>query len=105
MTKEQLKETTKDIGLYGLSDKVAFRNDPSGREILIDGRSRLDALEALHIEFFTNDGKLNRQYAEPRDDIPEADVPAWIMSKNVHRRHLTTEQKREVIECYDRSLS
>jgi hypothetical protein len=89
--------------------------DDDDQEFLLDGRNRLDALSRLGLVAIGNDGKLkpadHYSGSPPRLDI----LPPWhfkvfcyehcgvdpysrALSLNVHRRHLTTSQKRELIE-------
>jgi hypothetical protein len=66
---------------------------------LLDGRSRLDAREAagLGVEVFDQNGLLNAEIFEivklEKGDTPEA----YVEDVNVHRRHLTAEQKQDAL--------
>jgi hypothetical protein len=65
---------------------------PKGRAELIDGRNRLDAMEMVGLPIF-KDGipTFNWRYME-------GDPYDLALSLNINRRHLTGEQKRELIE-------
>ena len=83
---------------------------------LIDGRSRLDAIELVGMEFeFVRakqgprkgkivgirsgdfDTGLERSVRLLFDVSAEVDPYTFVLSANIHRRHLTAEQKRELI--------
>jgi ParB-like chromosome segregation protein Spo0J len=74
-----------DIRENGLRQEEDIDVDVAGR--IIDGRNRyLACIEAgVEPRFYT------RRFRE------EAALAAFIISKNVHRRHLTAEQKRDLI--------
>jgi hypothetical protein len=61
---------------------------------LLDGRNRLDAMELVGLTFDCTDKlnlrvhRLNRQETDPYE---------FVLSANLHRRHLTSEQKRDLI--------
>lgn len=79
MTGEPFREFVEDIRANG--QRVPVMLDRDGR--LIDGRNRARACQALGIDV------IEERY-EGRD------VEAWIISHNVHRRHLTTSQRSMV---------
>jgi hypothetical protein len=67
----------------------------AGEFVLLDGRSRLDAIEAvgLPIKVFV-DGRLNKSFFE----IVDVDNPiAFVISANIRRRHLSREDKERLI--------
>src|SRR5262249_54204168 len=80
-----LDELAKDIKTHGLAQPIALWTDPSGKTFLLDGRNRCEALERAGLP-------------ETRVELP-ADTDPWsyVISVNVRRRHLTTEQKRAII--------
>jgi DNA-binding Lrp family transcriptional regulator len=91
---DELKALGDDIQKNRLQEraKVMCQGD---KFVLIDGRSRLDAIEAvgLSIKVFEG-GTPNNKFFE----VVEVDDPiAFVISANIRRRHLTAEQKRELI--------
>ena len=119
LSPDELQVLADDIKANGLKNNVVFWR---GRDLLVrhqefelvDGRNRLDALalaDLLRVEKFGDKEKLffskkwdgeRWQNAEPGsrhleyDDV-YGDPYALALSYNVHRRHLTAEQKRELI--------
>jgi hypothetical protein len=82
MEGKEFEEFVADIDKHGLREEVALYQDQ-----ILDGRNRARACGKLgiepryqHLRFSNDDGA--------RD---------YVISKNIHRRHLTTEQKRELI--------
>jgi hypothetical protein len=93
MTPEELRALSDDIKANTLQERANLIRDGDGYALL-DGRSRLDALEAIGpIQVF--DGSTpNRKFFE----VIEVEDPfAYVMSVNFHRRHLTAEHKRDVV--------
>ena len=89
MSESELRELGEDIKANGLQSPIAVY-----RGKLLDGRNRLDAIELMG-------GKL-----ESIDDLNgnvlimdgmHGDPYDFVVSANLHRRHLTGEQKRELI--------
>jgi len=123
----ELRELGTDIRKNGLlSPIVLWRPDKDAPVQLLDGRSRLDALELAlgrpvrvttrsgtwRIET-DEDGKpvlVTDLIAEESGGLDQAavvifcgdDPYAYAASANVHRRHLTIEQKRELKPSYSR---
>jgi hypothetical protein len=116
MSQPELKELGEDIKTNGLRERVKVLStlkasksawvssttspyDPKSHDFeLLDGHSRLDGREAAGlIEIFDKDGHLDREIFEivtlPAGVTPEA----YVASLNIHRRHLTAEQKRDAI--------
>ena len=111
----ELRALADDIKANGLHTNIVVwspANPDDKYEVLLDGRHRLDALallgllcvdEAGHLcttkrwlrdRGWSDDGapeRLHRQYIEGGDPY------ALALSYNVHRRHLTAEQKRDLI--------
>src|SRR5262249_28691019 len=77
-------------------DGTLHVKDPPLQEVL-DGISRLDAMEAAGIAVTGKDGQLHKQVSRTVVDTDEVDPVAYVISANIHRRHLTAEQKRDLI--------
>ena len=105
MSEAELEELARDIEANGLLEPIIIfyaENDPSkSKPFLLDGRNRLDALvlagslsvddiRRLHIKA-RGGSSVGVRYHFERDQDPYA----LALSYNVHRRHLTNEQKRE----------
>ena len=93
MSRDELLELGEDIKKNGLHNRVAVIGDPDD-PILIDGRNRLDAMELAGLEVIRG-GKVNREVVQT--SILEGDPYEYVISVNIRRRHLTAEQKRELI--------
>src|SRR5262245_901261 len=90
MPPDELSLLGEDIMKNGLrSPIVLWRADDKSRAALLDGRNRLDAIEMAP-----------GTPLEVRDVVVldgSVDPYSYVVSANVHRRHLTAEQKRELI--------
>jgi hypothetical protein len=112
MSESELRELGEDIRANGLLSPIILYDDGE----LVDGRSRLDAIElvGMGFEFIRAkqgprkgkvvgirsgdfDAGLTRSVRLLFDISAEADPYTFVLSANIHRRHLTTEQKRELI--------
>ena len=108
MPPDELKTLGEDIRKNGMAVPIMVCKASGGGLCLIDGRNRLEALETVGVHvasvFLNEHGelrwqdtmlggivRLNRVY--PTD----LDPYEYVLSANIHRRHLTTEQKREII--------
>jgi hypothetical protein len=112
MSDAELRALGEDIRKNGLTSLIAIiaTEGENGRAYqLLDGRNRLDAMELVGITF-----KIGRSNGQCWLEIPDleqqlyparnvadrdtyADPYTYVISANIHRRHLTTEQKRELI--------
>jgi hypothetical protein len=90
MSKTQLRELAADIKRNGLRLQLAVIGCPDGKPTLLEGRNRLDAMELVGLKIVIADIAV-------RVDYPGFDPYAYVISANFHRRHLTAEQKRELI--------
>jgi hypothetical protein len=104
MSPDELRELGEDIVTNGVTSPIAlWRADPKSPLYLLDGRNRLDAIEMvtgrpvevgapsiMAGEFLAIDGVTEL-------DGRKVDPWAYAVSANIHRRHLTAEQKREVM--------
>ena len=102
MSPDELAALGKDIRKHGLTSSIAVWSDGKSPEQLLDGRSRLDAIEieigpAIVGPPSIMAGKdflaVNKVIVLDRS----VDPYAYVISANIHRRHLTVEQKRELI--------
>jgi DNA-binding Lrp family transcriptional regulator len=91
----ELRELAGDILSTGQREPVTLI-ERDGALHLADGRSRLDGLELLGREVVDAEGKLTVPHRVI--DLPDDKaVIAYVMSMNAYRRHLTAEQKRELM--------
>lgn len=104
MSEAELKEFADDVEKHGLTERVCIYADPELGSCVLDGRNRFDALERLNWDAG------GRGFSPPSEQQPlpiglyrrvgderNFDPYAYVLSKNVHRRHLTPEQKRELL--------
>ena len=113
MSEAELQELAKDIKKNGLKlpiilwsptrcetpdDLATVKDHPQ----LLDGRNRLDALASNGVRLITDNGKFN--WPALRADtvgglihISDEDPYNVALSVNIYRRHLTAEQKRDLI--------
>ena len=90
----ELRELGEDIKKNGLRNRVAVIEGPDDEPILIDGRNRLDAMELVGLEIVLEDVAI---IACCRKHGPGFNPYDYVISANIHRRHLTAEQKRDLI--------
>src|SRR5436305_1918923 len=110
MSHEELTTLGEDIKKNGLQVPVVlWAETKESNPFLLDGRNRLDAMEAVGLEVLR---------ADKGDRLEVAHRPLYgsgggismfdgsrltqdpyehVLSANIHRRHLTQEQKRELI--------
>ncbi|TAI65692.1 hypothetical protein [Bradyrhizobium sp. Leo170] len=91
MTQDELKVLGEDIKKNGLRNPIAIWTCPHGNRFLLDGRNRADAMEMVGLDVI--DGKDGYLTFE----MVEGDPYAYAVSANIHRRHLTAEQRRGLI--------
>ncbi|MBR1286070.1 hypothetical protein JQ597_28865 [Bradyrhizobium sp. AUGA SZCCT0177] len=94
MTADELKALGEDIKKNGMRTRVAVIDGPDDKPILIDGRNRLDAMEMVGLEIVLENVAM---LACCRKCDAGFDPYTYVISANIHRRHLTAEQKRELI--------
>src|SRR6516162_6688355 len=101
MSPDELKALGEDIRKNALTSPIAlWRASPAAQLQLLDGRNRLDAIEiidkcpaikdASQIEAVIKQGKAILLHES-------VDPYAYVISANIHRRHLTAEQRRALI--------
>jgi hypothetical protein len=87
MSKDELRELGEDIKANGLVSSIVLYKGK-----LLDGRNRLDAMELVGERLDRSRIKsLSNQLGE------SVDPHDFVIAANLHRRHLTGEQKREII--------
>jgi hypothetical protein len=97
MSQDELKALGEDIKKNGLVGKIKIID--SDGWVLVDGRNRIYAMELVGIRFddlssnAVDDGYFDQVF------IKDEEVAAYVISANICRRHLTDEQKRELIGC------
>ena len=102
MSESELRELGEDIETNGLQSPIIIHD---GR--LLDGRNRLDAMALMGLSFEIE--KYKQKYKLLGFQVPftggirhltdaDPDPYAYVVSANLHRRHLTAEQKRDLIE-------
>jgi hypothetical protein len=109
MSHDELIELGEDIKRNGLTSPIVlWRADDNAVPCLLDGRNRLDAIEAVTghpvwvmLDPVLNDGTYVIQAGQRwwLDVIVQGPVDPYeyVLSANIHRRHLTAEQKRKLI--------
>ena len=105
LSEAELKELSDDIEAHGLQTPVVLFGACDDDPCLIDGRNRLDALQALGL--LTVDDRGHLKWAGRRGfdcwhllqwTGRRGDPYDLVLSFNVHRRHLNAEQKCDLIE-------
>jgi hypothetical protein len=91
MSEAELKELGADIKKNGLTSRVVlWRDQESEKDFVLDGRNRLDAMTRASLDIDIN------KHFEWRIST-KTDPYEYVISANIHRRHLTAEQKRDLI--------
>ena len=97
MGEDELRELADDIDKNcGLSEPVAFYDDPVLGLCLLDGRNRLDALALLGREVISN-GLPAYDFREVGVGDEAFDPYAFVISANIKRRHLKPDQRVDLI--------
>ena len=106
MSEPELRELGEDIKKNGLRVTLVLWRDDHKKLSLLDGRNRLDAMELVGVPFGVKLKKGEFSLTGPAlNGVPLVDVSGnknsdpyeFVLSANAHRRHLTAEQKRELI--------
>jgi hypothetical protein len=118
LSEEELDALAEDIKAHGLTDPVTTWVDKDGTEWLLDGRNRLDAMAAagyhfkLHGQLISSGPDKGTREPERFKVLPPnglskwaiayvhpyygADPYAFVISANIHRRHLSTEDRKRI---------
>jgi hypothetical protein len=107
MSEAELRELGKDISRNGLQSPIVLFWNDSAQWALLDGRNRLDAMQLVGMPFELRwDPQSSRWHLEALSRLANTvrgethhtlDPYEFVVSANIHRRHLTGEQKRELI--------
>src|SRR3954447_5641573 len=93
MSDTELDELAADIAEHGLQEPIVWLGGQ-----LLDGRNRVAAIARIPDQHRREE--LQARIAEPQNGkilTGSVDPHAYVISANVHRRHLTADQKRELI--------
>ena len=101
MSPEGQRELGRNIKVNGLQTKVIVYVDADGRRSLLDGRNRLNGMEYVGLAVLKN-GTLDPDIFQ---EIRDIDSIAYVLGANLHRRHLSTKDKRDLIGNLLRQLS
>jgi hypothetical protein len=97
MSDDDLGVLGHDIRKNGLREPIkVLRQDGLGIPTLVDGRNRLEAMERDGFPLFNEARELLVSF-EVVGDPAGLDAYGYVASVNVHRRHLSVEQKRGLI--------
>ena len=91
MDADDQKALGDDIKKNGLREGVSILDGQ-----LLDGRNRLDAMELVGIKLVTGNGHPGWDNI-PHRNVKGVDPLVFVISKNLHRRHLKEEAKRQLI--------
>jgi hypothetical protein len=104
MSDAELDTLAADIKAHGLQSSVLlkFTGDAARPVAVLDGRNRLEALARLGVDIpadYRIEAKFPDGHHEGIFDIQTTtvDPAAFVISLNIHRRHLTREQRAELI--------
>ncbi len=97
MSRDELLALGEDIKANGSEPTIpiVLLQPKKGPPLLLDGRNRLDAMEMVGLPTLTPDGKpVNSKTFEEHDGV---DPYAYVLTANLHRRHLTGDQRGDLI--------
>jgi hypothetical protein len=87
MPDDELDALAADIKANGLREPIAFwdvnKGTPQFERLLCDGRNRMEAMERAGIPVLSN-----------HKTFIKGDPVAYIISKNIHRRHLSSKEQQ-----------
>ena len=94
MSDAKLKELGEDIKAHGQQTSIVIFVDDKGKHWLLDGISRLEAMQRSGLQVIENNA-LNILVVDWQE-IDDVDPIAYVLSANLHRRHLSARDKREL---------
>jgi hypothetical protein len=94
MSEDELSELAADVKKNGLREKVKLIQGDNGDYAVLDGRNPLDALELIGADLFDSEGGPDFGIFYCKD---LGDPTAYVISRNIRRRHLTRKQKHELV--------
>jgi hypothetical protein len=109
MSPDELRELGEDIKKNGLLTPIVVwsPNEGSQEQFLLDGRNRVAAMEVVGIKValkgrgaaysWRGYSPADFLYGTAECGAPGFDPYEYVLSANIHRRHLNAEQKRELI--------
>jgi hypothetical protein len=104
MSEAELRDLAQDIKQHGLKNDIVIYSKGS-KLWLLDGRNRLDAMEANGSHLVNDDGTFNYSQVTFNHRLRyeyqyegKIDPYAYVISANIHRRHLTAEQKQKLLD-------
>jgi hypothetical protein len=104
MTADELKALGEDVAKNGLRVPIVLwsKTEYGAPVLLLDGRNRLDAAELAGVKVFeVRNDKGNRiDLCIPHKDLYGSggvDPYEFVLSANIHRRHLSADDKRKLI--------
>jgi ParB-like chromosome segregation protein Spo0J len=97
MSDSELKEFADDIATNGLQQRIKLRVHKGRKPEVVDGRNRLSALELAGKAPVKSDGSWMAKYFD-EIELADEEVAAYVISANIHRRHLTAEKKLKLVE-------
>ena len=91
---EERASLAADIKANGLHEKIVYRITAEGQPEIIDGISRADALIDASCSMASSHAPTSSRSSSP----PRRRSTAYIVSANIHRRHLSKGQRTELIK-------
>jgi hypothetical protein len=98
LSSDDLAALAANIKFRGQQQAVAIFHQDVDRAEVLDGVNRLDALMIIGAPII-KDGDLDPDVVKIEHVPGNVDPYDFVISANLHRRHLTSEQKRTVIEA------
>jgi hypothetical protein len=109
LAEDELLKLGEDIKTNGLKEPVilwspgspadyGLSGHPLDSALLLDGRNRLSAMEIVGMCIVGQDGRITTPIPMPQVLYgANIDPASYVISKNIHRRHLTKEQQADLI--------